>query len=235
MRQLKEVARAIDPYTEKERPESTAKKAIWVEHIRQVFYEDEACETENATIMTELYKAYDLKTPGSSESPRRSSPRLAEGSVQKSPLLKKPSTSQPSDDAARPTEDDTKVANGRPVLKVLENDTALLGMTLFFGALYLYLALSVFHASYFLLLLDSPKKAETWWVHMLAWVWRSGLPVLVGSLLMGWNTSLHDDRITGMFMIVGGFPTWVTFAILFTLFVDIVDELVFHSGSTLPS
>lgn len=111
--------------------------------------------------------------------------------------------------------------------KVLGN-TELLGLTVFLGALYLYLGLGMFHASYFLLLLDSPNRREASWVHMLAWVWRTGVPVLVISFLAGWNTILSQDKRKGMILLMGVFPAWIVFVLLFTLFVDAVDELVFQ-------
>lgn len=110
---------------------------------------------------------------------------------------------------------------------VLEN-TELLGLTVFLGALYLYLGLGMFHASYFLLLLDSPNRREASWVHMLAWVWRTGVPVLVVSFLVGWKTILAHDKRKGVILLMGVFPGWIVSVLLFTLFVDAVDELVFQ-------
>jgi uncharacterized BrkB/YihY/UPF0761 family membrane protein len=111
--------------------------------------------------------------------------------------------------------------------KVLEN-TELLGLTVLLGALYLYLGLGMFHASYFLLLLDSPNRREASWVHMLAWVWRTGVPVLVVSFLVGWKSILTHDKRKGVILLLGVFPAWIVFVLLFTLFVDAVDELVFQ-------
>ena len=112
---------------------------------------------------------------------------------------------------------------------VLVRNTELLGLTVFLGALYLYLSLRMFHASYFLLLLDSPNRREALWVHMLAWVWRTGVPVFLVSVLVGWNCILaHDNKRKGVILIVGVVPAWIAFVLLFTLFVDAVDELVFQ-------
>lgn len=115
----------------------------------------------------------------------------------------------------------------RNVSKVLEN-AELLGLVGVLGALYLYLAFGMLHASYFLLLLDSPKPWEASWIHMLAWVWRTGVPVLLISFYLGWSAIRAQDKRKGMMIILGVFPTWIVFVLLFTLFVDAVDEVVFQ-------
>jgi hypothetical protein len=116
---------------------------------------------------------------------------------------------------------------GQTESKVLEN-AELLGLAGVLGALYLYLAFGMFHASYFLLLLDSPKPWEASWVHMLAWVWRTGVPVLVISFYVGWGAIRAQDKSKGMMILLGTFPAWIVFVLLFTLFVDAVDEVVFQ-------
>jgi hypothetical protein len=113
-------------------------------------------------------------------------------------------------------------------LSELEFDTLLVGLTVALGIVYLYLAMAMFHASYFLLLLDSPNERESFWVHTLAWVWRHGILVLVGSFLLGWDMSLRDNKRKGLIVLVGTFPVWTICVLLFTLFVDAVDLLVFH-------
>ena len=110
----------------------------------------------------------------------------------------------------------------------LEYDTLLLGLTVSLGIVYLYLAMAMFHASYFLLLLDSPNERESFWVHTLAWVWRHGILILVASFLLGWDMSLKDDKRKGLIVLVATFPIWTISVLLFTLFVDAVDLLVFH-------
>ena len=122
-------------------------------------------------------------------------------------------------------------AKGPSASEALE-DSVVLDFSIFasvaVGAVYLYLALGMFHASYFLLLIDSPDPRESWSVHALAWVWRTGLPVLVGSFVMGWNTRLCKDRRTGMLIKLFTFPAWAVAVILITLFVDAIDLLVFQ-------
>lgn len=110
----------------------------------------------------------------------------------------------------------------------LEFDTVLLGVTISLGILYLYLAMAMFHASYFLLLLDSPDERESFWIHTLAWVWRHGILVLVVSFLLGWDMSVKDNRTKGLMVLVLSFPIWIIGVLLFTLFVDAVDTFVFH-------
>lgn len=111
----------------------------------------------------------------------------------------------------------------------LEFDTFLLILTGCLGAVYLYLAMAMFHASYLLLLLDSPDERESIFVHSLAWVWRHGIVVLVVSFLLGWDLSIKDDRAKGLVILVLSFPIWIIAVMLLTLFVDAVDSVVFHS------
>ena len=122
------------------------------------------------------------------------------------------------------------VASSKTTLTELEYDTVLLGLTVGLGIVYLYLAMAMFHASYFLLLLDSPDERESFWVHTLAWIWRHGILVLVASFLLGWDMSLNkDNRSKGLIILVLTFPIWITCVLLFTLFVDAVDMFVIHN------
>lgn len=111
----------------------------------------------------------------------------------------------------------------------LRSDTILLGVTVSLGIVYLYLAMAMFHASYFLLLMDSPDERESFWVHTLAWVWRHSIVVLIASFLVAWDLSLKDDRAKGRFILVLAFPIWIICVLLFTLFVDAVDMFVIHA------
>lgn len=122
----------------------------------------------------------------------------------------------------------SKSTESSSTMKELEYDTLLLGLTVSLGIVYLYLAMAMFHASYFLLLLDSPDERESFWVHTLAWIWRHGILVLVASFLLGWDLTLRDDRAKGLIIIILSFPVWIIAVLLFTLFVDAVDLFVFH-------
>ena len=79
-------------------------------------------------------------------------------------------------------------------LTELEYDAVLLAVSISLGSVYLYLAMAMFHGSYFLFLLDSPDERESFWVHTLAWVWRHGIVVLIASFLVGWDLSVKDNR-----------------------------------------
>jgi len=54
VRQLKAVWNAVEPYTHVRRPAAHAKKAIWVEAVHRVFYNDDACTQPNTTIVSQL-------------------------------------------------------------------------------------------------------------------------------------------------------------------------------------
>jgi hypothetical protein len=123
--------------------------------------------------------------------------------------------------------EDLQEKPGQNESKVLQN-AELLGLAGVMGALYLYLAFGMFNASYFLLLLDSPKPWEALWIHMLAWVWRTGVPVLVISFYMGWSAIRAQDKSKGIMILLGVFPAWIVLVLFFTLFVDAVDEVVFQ-------
>lgn len=114
-------------------------------------------------------------------------------------------------------------------LTELEYDTVLVGVSICLGIVYLYLAMAMFHGSYFLFLLDSPDARESWWVHTLAWVWRHGIVVLIASFLLGWDLSVKDDRAKGLVILVLTFPLWIIVVLLFTLFVDAFDMFVIHA------
>ena len=114
-------------------------------------------------------------------------------------------------------------------LTELGYDTVLFGVSICLGIVYLYLAMAMFHGSYFLFLLDSPDARESWWVHTLAWVWRHGIVVLIASFLLGWDLSVKDDRAKGLVILVLTFPLWIIAVLLFTLFVDAFDMFVIHA------
>lgn len=126
------------------------------------------------------------------------------------------------------TVDEEPITN-KSRLTELKYDTLLLGVTISLGIVYLYLAMAMFHGSYFLLLLDSPDERESFWVHTLAWIWRHGIVVLIASFLLGWDLSVKDDRTKGLLILVLTFPIWIVCVLLFTLFVDAVDMFVIHA------
>jgi hypothetical protein len=129
--------------------------------------------------------------------------------------------------ASKLTEFDTVPSASK--LTELEFDTVLVGVSISLGMVYLYLAMAMFHGSYFLLLLDSPDERESHWVHTVAWVWRHGIVVLIASFLVGWDLSLKDNRGKGLLILVLTFPLWIITVLLFTLFVDAFDMFVIHA------
>lgn len=115
-------------------------------------------------------------------------------------------------------------------LTELEYDTVLLGVSISLGIVYLYLAMAMFHASYFLLLLDSPDARESFMVHSLAWIWRHGIVVLIASFLLGLDLSINkENRGKGLLILVLAFPLWIIAVLLLTLVVDAFDMFVIHA------
>jgi hypothetical protein len=54
VKQLKSIWNAVEPYTDVRRPANSAKKAIWVDSVRRVFYVDQACRRPNVDILSQL-------------------------------------------------------------------------------------------------------------------------------------------------------------------------------------
>lgn len=54
MRQLRIIWKVVDPFTNVRSPAAHAKKAVWVEHVRRVFFLNDACTVPNDAIISQL-------------------------------------------------------------------------------------------------------------------------------------------------------------------------------------